>query len=133
MRQKCEWIEKKESDWAGHLTGGFKAMKEWVAGRTVEGIKECRRVGLGLYMDGKGMNCLSLGDCVWCDVCEEAMGKSTESESENEAVSDGEGEIEEEECEMDVEGYESEMDVEELGNEMWSESTIDGLKENRSE
>ena len=84
MREKCEWIETKESDWAGHLTGGFKAMREWVAGTTVGGVKECRRVGLGLYMDGKGTNCLSLGECVWCDVCEEAMGITTESENDSE-------------------------------------------------
>src|SRR5204863_6907883 len=48
MRQKCAWIEKKESEWAGHLMGGFKAMKDWVEGRMVGGVKECRRVGLGL-------------------------------------------------------------------------------------
>jgi RecQ family ATP-dependent DNA helicase len=121
MRQKCEWIEKKESEWAGHLTGGFKAMKEWVAGKTMAGIKECRRVGLGLYMDGKGTNCLSLGDCVWCDVCEEAMGKSTETESESESEIEDEDEIEGSE----IEG--SEMDIEE---HEWSQSTIDGLEEN---
>jgi len=115
MRQKCEWIEKKESDWAGHLTGGFKAMKEWVAGRTVEGIKECRGVGLGLYMDGKGTNCLSLRNCVLCDVCEEAMDKTTETESETEGN--------ESDNEIDYE-----MDIDE--GEMWSQSTIDGLEEN---
>lgn len=32
IRQECEWIERKESEWAGHLTEGFKAMREWVAG-----------------------------------------------------------------------------------------------------
>ena len=100
--------------------GGFKLMKEWMMGRMVAGVKECRRVGLGLYMDGKGMNCLSLGKCVWCDVCEEAMGKSTESESENKAVSEYEVE-----SESETEG--SKMDVEE---QEWSQSTIDGLEEN---
>jgi helicase-like protein len=123
MRQKCEWIEKKESDWAGHLTGGFKAMKEWVAGRTVEGIKECRGVGLGLYMDGKGTNCLSLRNCVLCDVCEEAMGKTTETESENEGRLQSESDNE---SESETRGYE--MDIDE--GEMWSQSTIDGLEEN---
>jgi len=106
LRQKCEWIEKKESEWAGHLTGGFKAMKGWVEGRTVAGVKECRRMGLGLYMDGKGTNCLSLGGCIWCDVCEEAMGKSTEIESESESGT----EVEREGSEMNVE---------------WSQSTIE--------
>ena len=28
LREECEWIEKKEEEWAGHLRGGFKAMKE---------------------------------------------------------------------------------------------------------
>jgi superfamily II DNA helicase RecQ len=118
MRAKCEWIEEKEREWAGHLTGGFKAMKEWVAGRTVGGVKECRRVGLGLYMDGKGSNCLSLGDCVWCDVCKEAMEKSTDSESESDG-SEGTNE---------VDG--SEMEVDSDGGELWSESMVDGLEEN---
>ena len=103
-------------------------MKEWVTGRTMAGVKECRRVGLGLYMDRKGTNCLSMGDCVLCDICEEVMGKSTESESENEGVSEHEieGESEAEGNEM----YGSEIDVQEPGNEMWSESTINGLEEN---
>jgi len=119
MREKCEWIEKKESEWAGHLTGGFKLMKEWVAGRTVAGVKECRRVGLGLYMDGKSTNCLGLGECVWCDVCKEAMGRSTETESEIEDEDESEIGLSE------IEG--SEMDIEE---HEWSQSTLDGLEEN---
>jgi len=81
MRQKCEWMEKKELEWAGHLTGGFKAMSDWVGGKKVSGVKECRRVGLGLYMDGNGTNCLSLRDCILCDICEKAMGQSTDSET----------------------------------------------------
>ncbi len=65
------------------------------------GVKECRRVGLGLYMNGKGTNCLSLGECVWCDVCKEAMGRSTETESETEEEED-----EIEGSEMDIEKHE---------------------------
>ena len=42
-RSECEWIEQKET---GHLTGGFKAMKEWVPDS-----KRGRRLGLGRYMD----------------------------------------------------------------------------------
>ena len=76
------------------------------------------------------MNYLSLSECVWCDVYEEAMRKSTEWKSDNEMMSDGENEREEEKCKMNVKGYESEMDVEESMNEMWNESTIDGLEEN---
>jgi superfamily II DNA helicase RecQ len=117
MRQKCEWIEKKESDWAGHLTGGFKAMKDWVEGRRVGGVKECRRVGLDLYMDGKSTNCLSLGECVWCDICEEAMARS---ESESEGIG----------SEMDVQDDDSELEGSEMDVEDWSQSTIDGLEEN---
>ena len=117
MRQKCEWIEKKESDWAGHLTRGFKAMKDWVDGRRVGGVKECRRVGLGLYMDGKGTNCLSLGECIWCDICKEAMARS---ESESEGIG----------SEMDVQDDGSELEGSEMDVEDWSQSTIDGLEEN---
>ena len=72
-------------------------------------------MALDLYMDGKGTNCLSLGDCIWCDVCKEAMGKSTETESESETE------------------YEDEMEGSEIeGSEEheWSQSTIDGLEEN---
>lgn len=116
MRQKCEWIEKKESDWAGHLTGGFKAMKEWMAGKTMAGIKECRRIGLGLYLDGKGTNCLSLGDCVWCDVCDEMMEKSSGSENES-------GMRSEDELESSNGGME--MDIDSNGDEFWSESRLE--------
>ena len=125
LREKCEWIEQKERDWAGHLTGGFTAMKEWVAGRTVGGVRECRRVGLGSYMDGQGTNCLSLGECVWCDICNEAMGESTESEEEGEAVG---SEMDIQEHVSESEG--SEMDMEEYVGESWSHSTIDRLEEN---
>src|SRR5262245_60763159 len=31
LREQCEWIEAKEAEWAGHVIGGFKAMREWVA------------------------------------------------------------------------------------------------------
>lgn len=109
MRAKCEWIEQKEHQWAGHLKGGFKAMREWVAGKTVNGVKECRRVGLGLHMDGKAANCLSLGDCVWCDVCKEAMGKASETED---------GDERDEEDEDNIYGDRGEMT-------MSSQSTID--------
>ena len=48
MRQKCEWIEKKESEWAGHLTGGFKA-DERVGGReNGGGHKGMQKSRLGL-------------------------------------------------------------------------------------
>lgn len=51
LREKCEWIEQKESDWAGHLTRGFAAMKEWVAGRTVAGVRKGR---LGIVYGWEG-------------------------------------------------------------------------------
>ena len=77
-------------------------------------------------------NCLSMSDDVLCDICEEAMGKSTESKDEDEAVNEHEveGESEAEGNEMDMKTYGSEMDIEEPGLEIWSESTIDGLEEN---
>jgi hypothetical protein len=99
-------------------------MKEWVAGRRVGGLRECRRVGLGSYMDGRGTNCLSLGECVWCDICNEAMGENTKSEDESEGVG---SEMDMQEHVSESEG--SEMDMEEYGGESWSQS--DGLKENR--
>ena len=116
MREKCEWIEEKETEWTGHLTGGFKAMKDWVAGRKVDGVKECRRIGLGLYMDGKGTNCLSLGECVWCDICSELM---TMSESDG---SDESNELAESDelSEMNVDSY----------TEGWDEDMMDLLNEN---
>ena len=45
-------------------------------------------------------------------------------------MNDKENEREKEKCEMNMKNYESEMNVEESGNEIWSESTIDGLEEN---
>jgi len=68
IRAKCAWIEDKESQWTGHVTGGFKAMREWVANSN-----QCRQLGLAMYMDGKGTNCVSIKDCVWCDVCRREM------------------------------------------------------------
>ena len=131
MRAKCAWMEKKEHEWAGHLTGGFKAMGEWVAGKMMNGVKQCRRVGLGSHMDGIGTNCLSMRDCVLCDICEEAMDKITEIESEGEGESGVWSEIEIENDDCSENGHETdgdEMDID--GGEMWSQSTIDGLQEN---
>lgn len=119
IRAKCAWIEAKEHEWAGHLTGGFKRMREWVEGLMTNGMKECRRVGLGSYMDGHGMNCLSLRKCVLCDVCEEAMDKITEIESEDERQDPDVGEDDG-----------SEVDINSYGGEFWSQSTIEGLEEN---
>lgn len=98
-------------------------MREWVEGLMVNGTKECRRVGLGSYMDGHGTNCLSLRNCVLCDVCEEAMDKVTEIESEDETR----GQTVAEEGEDEDGG--SEMDIDSYGGE-WSQSTIDGREEN---
>jgi hypothetical protein len=75
-------------------------------------VKKCRRMGLSLYMDGKGTNCLSLGDCVWCDVCKEVMENDTESENMIE-------------IEKNIEIRRSEMDVYE-----WSRSIINEFEEN---
>ena len=81
IRADCEWIEKKEKEWAGHNTGGWKVMKDWVADKD-----ECRRLVKGEYMDGKGVNCLSLKECVWCDVCKAAMGTVEEKEERREST-----------------------------------------------
>lgn len=35
---------------------------------------------------GRVRNFLSLGECVWCDICNETMGESTKPEEESEAV-----------------------------------------------
>ena len=125
MRAKCEWIEEKEQEWAGHLTGGFKRMREWVAGSTVNQMKECRRVSLGSYMDGHGTNCLCLRHCVLCDVCKKAMNNISEIESEDEVE---QMVIENEDEEGENEGRE--MDIDSYEGELWSQSTMDGLEEN---
>jgi len=122
MRAKCAWIEAKEYEWAGHLTGGFRRMREWVEGLMVNGMKECRRIGLGSYMDGHGTNCLSLRNCVLCDICEEAMDKITEVESEDETREQNVAEEDEDDG--------SEMDIDSYGGEFWSQSMIDGREEN---
>src|SRR2546423_10261315 len=45
-------MEKKEHEWAGHMTGGFKMMKEWVAGKTVNGVSS---------VGGSGWDCTQMG------------------------------------------------------------------------
>lgn len=57
----------------------------------VQGEKECRRLGLNVHMDGKGKSCLSLRECVWCDVCSEAMRMTSDEEDRvNEEVEENE-------------------------------------------
>ena len=81
-------------------------------------------------MNEKNMNYLSLNDCIWCDICKKTMRKSIKSKSENEIVNDEENEREKEKYEMNVKSYENEMNIKKSRNEIWSESTIDELKEN---
>ena len=91
IRKSCEWIEKKEAEWVEETSGGWKGMKEWVANKDI-----CRRMLLGEYVDGKGVNCIGLKDCVWCDVCQAQM------EGEAEAAEEDEGDTVSEEVMMNV-------------------------------
>jgi hypothetical protein len=54
---------------------------EWI-----EGLG-CRRLGIGVYLNGAGVDCISLPGCQWCDRCEEACGRVEEWRR---SVADGE-------------------------------------------
>jgi superfamily II DNA or RNA helicase len=45
---------------------------EWI-----EGLG-CRRLGIGVYLNGAGVDCISLPGSQWCDRCEEACGRVEE-------------------------------------------------------
>jgi hypothetical protein len=45
---------------------------EWI-----EGLG-CRRLGIGVYLNDAGVDCISLPGCQWCDRCEEACGRVEE-------------------------------------------------------
>lgn len=45
---------------------------EWI-----EGLG-CRRLGIGVYLNGCGVDCVSLPGCQWCDRCEEACSRVEE-------------------------------------------------------
>lgn len=47
-------------------------MIEWI-----EGLG-CWRLGYGVYLNGTGVDCISLPGSQWCDRCEEACGRVEE-------------------------------------------------------